>query len=448
MRHPIFRISSALAIGALAFLRTAHAEPKIDLKGGASFALGRIVKSSDTTARHYSGNPIENVSARLLLNANLSDNLTVSAGLGVTERNVLPGNSNESGGRSLFTFYPYIVNAEGRYSFWRTDEKSFTIEAGYFPYSYNPDVKDLGLYLLRGPVYPGVVVSGYDSKYTQPVSNTMGVRLQHVTGGFEQNLIVGSEVENYPYFDFSPAYLASMRFGNALRIGAGVNFYHVLPITRKMTYPDSFASDQTDDNANFNGDPNTRTYIYVDTVAHDTSFLSFAGTKVMANFSLDPKAFFDNSIFGPEDLKIYGEAAIIGLDRSKAYTAVYGDLLHRMPLMLGFNFPAFNFLDHISLEVEWYGSKVKDDLSRLQATTGSLESPLPVANISSLNLTRDNWKWALQASKTMGQIQFLVQVANDHSRQGGTPRYPGSEWGTYFVAPNDKYWLAKVGFFF
>jgi hypothetical protein len=168
----------------------------------------------------------------------------------------------------------------------------------------------------------------------------------------------------------------------------------------------------------------------------------------MANAVFDPKAFFSSDNMGPEDLRLYGEVAVIGLDMSKAYKAIYGDYIHRMPVMVGLNFPMFKLLDHLSLEVEWYGAKFKDDLARYQSTTGAYHSMLPVVNSKNLNLTRDDWKWSLHAQKTIGQIRISAQAANDHSRSGGTITSPGSEWETFYITPKDWYWMAKVGFFF
>jgi hypothetical protein len=225
-----------------------------------------------------------------------------------------------------------------------------------------------------------------------------------------------------------------------------VNLYHFLPIEKKLTSPDTVTS--SDVPFSFNGDPNSRNQIYVDTINHDTTYLSFAGTKVMVHATLDPKAFFDFESLGAEDLKLYGEIAFIGLNQSNAYNAVYGTITKRMPVMVGFNFPVFKYIDNLSLEVEWYGSHVKDDLGRLQATTGNFQSPLPVVNNAGLNLDRDNWKWSLHATKTIRNLQFSFQAANDHTRPGGTWFSPGSEWQAYFVTPKDWYWLAKMGFFF
>jgi hypothetical protein len=307
-------------------------------------------------------------------------------------------------------------------------------------------VKNLGLYLTRGPVYPGILVSGFENKYTRPVANTLGFRLNHRAGAFEHDLIFNSETETFPLFDISPLYVASVKWGSVLKLGAGANFQHLLSVDPRLTSPDTLEANGGDDPSD--GNPLNRTHIYVDSVAGDTTYLSFAGTKVMAFLSFDPKAWFESEALGAEDLKLYAEVAVLGLNTTKAYKALYGELKNRMPVMVGFNIPAFHLLDHLSLEVEWYNSRVKDDLSRFQASTGNFYSPIPVANTKNLDLKKDDLKWSLHGERKVGQIRVSAQVANDHSRPGGTLTSRSSEWQAFFVDPKDWYWMAKVGFSF
>jgi hypothetical protein len=227
--------------------------------------------------------------------------------------------------------------------------------------------------------------------------------------------------------------------------------------------------------------PYDRVMIYVDTTGpkRDTTMLSFQGTKVMANFSFDPKAFTGSGeLLGPEDLKLYGEVAVIGLNTTKAYNALYGKLTNRMPVVVGFNLPAFKFLDLLSLEVEWYGARFRDDHTRYRSAAGFYESPIPVSNsflgrnpttftdsagvvhtvVSGTNVPfdeadveknqrSDNWKWSLYGSRII-QDHFKVsfQVANDHLRPGGTQGQPSFD--AVLTTPKDWYWMTKVAYFF
>lgn len=441
----LFILMAVTALGARA---AAPGGPDYVFNGGASLVFGYIARSSDTSTFHYAGSRLQSVDARFQMRATFNDRFSANAGLGIAERNFPSGSVSNNSGRTPMVWTPYLLEADFRYAWADREDFRLSLTGGYFPYSYNPDVKNLGLYLLRGPVYPGVLISGFETKHTRPTANTFGFRLNMGLGAFEQDLILNSETEVYPLFDLSPAYLASYSFGKALRVGAGVNFYHLIPVDRRLTSPDTLAYDGSDEPVPYNGDPSTRTWIYVDTLAQDTTFLSFAGTKVMADFAFDPKAFFDAPGLGEEDLRLYGEIAVIGLDGSKAYRAIYGGYAQRVPIMVGFNLPTFRLLDHLSLEVEHYGARIRDDLARLQSNTGAFMSPLPVANRDQRDLSRDDWKWSLHAQRTFGSIRLSGQIANDHARPGGTLTSPGSEWESYFAAPGDWYWMLKAGYSF
>jgi len=40
-----------------------------------------------------------------------------------------------------------------------------SLSAGIFPFKYNPDVRNLGEYLFRGPVSPGFLITAFDFQY-------------------------------------------------------------------------------------------------------------------------------------------------------------------------------------------------------------------------------------------------------------------------------------------
>jgi hypothetical protein len=289
---------------------------------------------------------------------------------------------------------------------------------------------------LRGPVHPGLVLSGFETKYVLPVANMLGLQVHQTWGGFEQDFLLSMETEYFPFYDLSPAYVAGYRFGQVLRLGAGVNFYHLIPYDSKVTSDTGI--------------------VFIDTSAtpDDTTQISFAGTKLMANFSFDPKALFGGSeILGPEDLKLYGEVALFGTENGEAYKKLYGDYLHRMPMMIGFNLPAFTLLDRLSLEAEWYGAPFKDDFKGFEHTGGTV-TPIPTKSTDPLetNVRKDNWKWSLYASRAIEQhIKVSLQVANDHFRPGIFKGYGDNnpaESQAVTVTSKDWYWMGKIAFFF
>ncbi len=209
-----------------------------------------------------------------------------------------------------------------------------------------------------------------EARGTTPAANIFGGMISYGIAGWKNDLLLISETENRPCFDLSIADIASWQPTPALQLGAGVNFYRVLPRNQKSDSPRQPCTNAATNYVQIDEIDNEVCFIQ-DTVAIDpatqtarvdTVYGSLSGTKLMGRFRFDPKAFFPSESFGAEDLKLYAEIAVIGLDGSKAYKAVYGDLRYRLPVMAGFNFPVFHYLEHLSLEVERYGSRVKDDL--------------------------------------------------------------------------------------
>src|SRR3954467_634091 len=174
MRSFDFHFAASAGLLAAALLCTpANAQKDITFSGGGAVSYGRIMKSTDTSGLRYTGNFIRTIGAQFLMKARFGENVQVSAGMGVAERHYLAAKVDNNGGRVPYVMSPYMVDASFTYSFWDIDDAELKVTGGYFPYSYNPDVKDLGLYLLRGPVYPGIVISGFETKHTSPVANNL-----------------------------------------------------------------------------------------------------------------------------------------------------------------------------------------------------------------------------------------------------------------------------------
>ena len=417
-----------------------------------------IGKSSDSVAipgfykGGLDGKSVFSSGAQISMVAQPSEKLHVSAGVGMAAGNTLSGGLHVSSGYAPSGVDAYVANANFTYLFQNTANSKVSVTGGLFNYDYNPDAKNLGLYLLRGPVYPGILISGFETKHVMPVANMLGLQLHHQMGAFRQDLLLSSDMEYYPFFDLSPAYVAGYQVHRTLHIGAGVNFYHLLPVDSKLT------SGQNPDGGRWTyADP-------LDTGGGkkpDTTNLSFNGPKVMANASFDPKPLFGGAEWlGPEDLKLYGEVALLGLDNDKAHKKIYGDYLHRMPVMVGFNLPTRKTLDHLSLEVEWYASANADNLDKYNVI-GHPISPYPTnwdldPNTGNRYLARrairDNWKWSLHGARTIQKHVLLsFQVANDHYRPGIFDGYADSNpphRDAVLVTPKDWYFTTKLAYFF
>ena len=151
--------------------------------------------------------------------------------------------------------------------------------------------------------------------------------------------------------------------------------------------------------------------------------------------------------FGPEDLKVYGEAAILGV---KNYQLYYDTLSQRLPFMIGFNFPAFKFLDVLAWEFEWYGSPYPNNY---QNAFSIQPKPRPIPDSPQQGYTandyqHDNWKWSVYAKRTIANsFSVIGQVARDHFRAHIKLPY-NVEREEGLTKPNHWYWMLKVAYGF
>jgi hypothetical protein len=447
--------TAALLLAALASFAADGEGAKVRLGGAGWMGYGSIMASShDTTGGvDIVGKPLIASGAQVLLEAQPGENLDIQAGLGAGGGHVLAFSLRNSGGYAPFGVGPYVAQANFTYHFDRNGEGATFLRGGLFDYDYAKETQNLGLYLLRGPVYPGYILSGFETKHVLPVANTLGLQFHHDGGAFQQDVLLQVETEFYPFYDVSPAYLAAFQ-GEAFRIGGGINFHHLIPVDPDLT---------TD----------TTRFRYIDKTnpaAPDTIQLSAKGIKLMVSGMVDMKALFGGvESLGPEDLKFYGEVGVIGLgglfrddipfgsapkyrkNSKKAYEDLYGPISQRMPMMIGINLPAFKLLDRLAVEVEHYGAPFKDDITKLTSHTSSnVQSVTPQDPDSAVSA--DDIRWSVYASRVVRKhMKLSLQIASDHFRPGlfvgyGDNAPPSTEAVLY--RPKDWYLMTKVAYFF
>ncbi len=417
--------------------------------GGAWVESGRIMHSSEGSI-DLDGSWLQSTGAQFTVVADLGDHWDGAFGFGAYQVNhsmaSSSGLNNQPRFLAITMFKSYLTEARVTYARGKSSAPWFSATFGNFVHNYNPDAKNLGMYLLRGPVYPGVLFSGYDEHGTDTTrANVLGARLHTTQGHFSHDLILQNEKDLPPTFDWSLAYITKYRPVKNFEIGAGVNFYRVMAYNPDLETPGRLPG----------ADPSL--YDTTGTGAGgDTLFYTHQGIKLVGMFSLDLKPLIGTASMGPQDLKLYGEAAILGV---KDYGSYYDDITERIPVMVGFNLPMFGLLDLLSLEVEWYRSPYKNDLANIGNPGGIVadwtrqDRPTPSpAPISSAQPDRDNWKWSVNLEKTVRKhIQFSAQVANDHFRP--RPIATGlitSSGGTAaaFTTPKDWYFTFRAGYAF
>lgn len=305
--------------------------------------LGKVVSSTLETSAIYdipfAGEWLETVDGGIKITRQLTPFLTgrLNFGVVVNAATVTPDGLPYEHSAKKVT--PALLDATLEYKRGGliSSNDTLTFEAGYFPFKYNAQSTNLGEYLFRSGTYPGWLISGFENSIDKP--KLAGVHLSYVFGNnfrLKQDLIVNTELEAFPLHDINLTYIATPSIGNIVDLGLGVQFARFIPVDPRKT---TLGNDPLYRNKY---DPKIG---YLDPVTNDTVRYTFTGTKLMARASFDFKQLFGGipAFFGKEDLKIYGEAAFLGV---KNYKGWYEDPKERVPSMLGINWFTNQFLSY------------------------------------------------------------------------------------------------------
>jgi hypothetical protein len=343
------------------------------------------------------------------------------------------------------SFKLYLIDAalEQTYLF---DNQTIYAEFGYFPVKYNPQAMNLGEYLFRSGTYPGYLNSGFELADKE---KHIGIHVSYKNafienGWFKGDLYVGSDMRDYPLHDISPTLIGTASPHPVVEFSAGAMFAHLITLDERKTTPG------TDTVVFKKGTQRWNNVGWVDPATGDTILYTFRGIKAMARMTLDPKSLFDFDLFGKEDAKLYGEAAVLGV---KNYPGWYENIEERIPVMFGFNVPAFKILDVLAIEGEYYGFKHWNTPESVWKS----RSPVPYDGkvISFYDdwepKTDDDWKWSVYMSKKiMNRMRISAQVASDHiSRMPYMPPPPSfSKYTEICPRTQDWYWMTRVMYYF
>jgi hypothetical protein len=436
-----------------------ESDPPVQFKSGGYVYLENFrFGQADYGSRKYKSDWFTGVLAGLVLENQIGD-LKSLVSIEASQSRSFPESQSQLSSK-LTRFDTYVQEAKGYYPMIKFGKNLIETEVGLFLYDYNKSNHNLGDYLFRSPAYPGVLSSNFDL----PKERILGFRIGHSYSDlFSHDLILTSEYKFYPHSDFSLSYLAKMNVGKILEVGGGVSLHHLIPVRPSATTPKNDGNTVIEYSYTHIA-PKYKPILdggglIIDStfVGFDTLFLtnthmknqknripdslkvdgelnpniprketaySFQGTKLVGFFSLDIKrAFGEPQIFGENDLKFYGEVAVLGY---KNYPILYENRLQRMPVTLGFNFPAFKFLDKLSLEVEYYGSRHPNNYAR------SVSQAVPQPGNVNFDITswdesqsgsnsiyaEDDWKWSIYLHKQILRgLTLSAQVASDHLRK-------------------------------
>ncbi len=511
MRHAsplpgIARFALAAALGTSAFAQ----EARIDLKPlslGAFHEIGAVRNGLYTDG---AGNGIlsemqwvDHFGAFLAAEAVVDDRLHLRAGLGGVFQFRKP---ETVGSGFLFhqrkAFFIGPARTEAVYHFGEDPRDPWLkVGAGMAPYKYNPDAANLGEYLFRSRAYPTTLGTGGYVFIGSAGATLQGFQANYRRGALKADALLFTETELAPFYDWSLAFVASYAvMDGLLDLGAGVNFQHLIPVRPSRTSAEAVGNSWFRDPATgeaYAG--NTQYYhdaeayfrqkadaLYDNGTAADSaradayaaradghaargaaadSLLALpAGqrpgltpyttraTLLMARAAFDPKKLFPAGAFGPEDLKLYAELGVLGV---RNHPVFYEKITDRMPVMVGFNFPAFGILDVVSLQAEYFRSPWLNNTYPLAEGDGKrvFNTPfIPSAGDDLLagrvyeGLRRDDWKWSAMARKRLGRVTFSAQVARDHLRLPSSEFYYGPQYDPNEVTafPDSWYWASQV----
>ena len=301
----------------------------------------------------------------------------------------------------------------------------------------------MGLYLLRGPVYPGFLYSGFDD--INALTKTGALASWSPMEVLNWDVLASFETDFKPYMDLNLSSFLTFRAG-LVELGAGVESQRLVEFNSCITSPDRQDVDDC-----LGGDPNSAyvgpgadlyksAFIIIDTTAvasggkADTLTYSLSGTKVMFRGAFDLKKVISYE-GSPKDNILYFEVALLGV---KDYPHIYEKKGERLPMLAGVNLPTFGLLDLFSVEVEYYNAPYQYDPYKLLGAYDVFKfsdgnsinyamSPIPPSNEggfehlfkaqTDFDPKKDNLKWSGYMSKTIHEkITFKGQIASDHWR--------------------------------
>jgi hypothetical protein len=426
-------------------------EPAVKFSGNGWSMIGEIMKGTSTAGNGEGSNLdhawIQTSVLELMIKANVNNNTRVILdGWAQTDYTYALNSAlipmDFAADQKVSKINVGIQDAEGIYTVGGSDSRTFPFQigVGVFPYKYNPDVRNLGEYLFRASAYPVYFVNWYDAAYYR----MMGLRAStSPVDWFKFDGLLFSEMYQLPLRDFSLAGVATFTIGKFAEIGGGIDFNRIFSVNNSYTSP-GYTS---------NSDINcySKDSIGVDSLTSQTIYgnqknYTFQSTKIAIRASFDVKSFIPLNIFGNEDLKIYGEYAVLGLQNyathNVTYPAFYDTLSQRSPVMLGFNVPAFKVLDVLSFEIEY----LKTPYLPTSYNVFQTQSPVP-QTLQEKNFTLADTKWSLYVKKTLGAFALIGQMARDHF-QPNNNQLKAVERADVLLGSQDWWWSMKVQYGF
>lgn len=425
---------------------------KIDFYGYVDFESGQYVRARFQDVQ-YSHLWLENIHGRLGMQYQPSERLAIRCGAELRVwYNTFPEEkqSDFSNGMSKY-FSIYLHEAQGIFKFLDKESIGLNLALGYFPYKYNPEVRDLGEYLFRTGTYPVYIINNFDMPSARLSGMCASLKLGNDLLKLKFDQLVLTEQQIRPFHDVTLASILSANIFKIADLGAGISFAHLFSVDKKVTTPEVSETKYLNDDG-------------------DTAYYTFKGTKLMFRTTIDPfgtvreNEGFLGDFVGSAGGKIYGELAMIGLKKypnnielsdSSNCTNIYGydKLNEKMPLMFGFTLPCWKILDVCAVEFEFFNCPYQNDFAKVQ----QFGRPLPVSRPDTADAYNpktykdgDNWKWAVFLRKDINKnFGMVLQLGRDHQRWEWSGFQGLSyDFETAMVKKNEWSWNFKTEFKF
>jgi hypothetical protein len=503
MKKASIAISAVLAFSIHAV--RADDEPKVvaqPLHIGALQEFGMVQEGlyyAGTEKSELRGNDwFDHFGAFLTKDVTIDDRLHLSGGIGGVfqfRKPETPGLGFKFHQRKGFFVGP--TKAEVVYDFGEVGKPWLQVGAGMFGYKYNPEAYNLGEYLFRSGAYPTYQYTGGYVFVNSAGAQLQGLRTHMDLGNFKYDMLLFTETGLAPMYDWSWGHVVSYNVGEGLlSLGAGVNFQRLISVRPSRTANPAFANSYFDaagetwvghkefyerpglfygvkaDQLSAKDSAGNAVQIaqyralaesyakkaaFVDSIGSlpdaakpSLKHYSAAGILVMARATVDPKKLIGEGLFGKEDLKLYTEIDILGVQN---YPVFYEKVTDRMPIMVGFNLPGFNFLDLIAVQGEYIHSPwLNNTYHRGRDGMNIPYFPDPGdKNLSEADYNdvaaKDDIKWTLQVKKNLGKaVSLWAQASRDHLRVPSSLYFYGPQFDHNEVTMRGKqwYWMAQI----
>jgi hypothetical protein len=497
------RVLAAVILCAV-FLRAGFAGEastvRLEPKGYTTMEFGQIVEGYDKNAGDIENVFIEKILAGFGLEALFGPQTKLTAVLEMKMFNEFPRLVELGATRRLY-FYPYLTQAEFCHTVLSNDKWGLQAGGGYFPYKYNSDVRNLGEYMFRSTAYPQTLTTEFDLNFARLAGAYLKGTMAQGGTNAGLDLLVTTNTEWMAVHDFNLSLLGTFSYGKLLTVGIGAGFCSILPVDGKATSPRNSATQYLEN------DDTT-----LSAAASDTMYYTFAGTKLMARYSLNLREILGRvrpelkELFGEQDLKLYGEAALLGMKNyptALSSPVWYMSRLERIPVMLGFNWPTHPLavytaalvpelfcsyfpeetidskekktllftgiaglaagagtwfsekylskklrLDVLSVEAEWWGNRYPNNMEGIVIDGLPIPFRAGTKTVDSMKYKGDNWKWSLYGRKTFaGHYQVTFQAASDHMRTFALD-WNRQDWEESLRSPKKWCWLLRFGVLF